>query len=395
MSNQVIKFAVIGLGYVGLANALALGKHYHVFGLDKDNFKIQNLKNKKSHINEEGISNALNSQSIDFNPTADKDLAYDHSDYVIIATPTNYDPETNFFDTSSVEECINDALNLAPPSALIIIKSTIPIGFVAKMRSHFQTTRIVFCPEFLREGSSFEDAKNPSRIIIGSTDACGKELGSVLGRASDEINPSILYTGSDEAEAIKLFSNTYLAMRVSFFNELDNFAMVNHLSAKEIIDGVSKDSRIGVFYNNPSFGYGGYCLPKDTKQLLANFNGTPQNIISAIVQSNNTRKDFLAEKILALNPKKIGLYRVAMKANSDNYRSSAILHLAEYISKISSVEIIIYDPNISLENLSTFEITKDFNDFISRSDLILANRVDENLDRIDVPIFTRDIYHEN
>lgn len=395
MSKSIVKFSVIGLGYVGLANALVLAKYYQVIGFDQDTKKIQILKNKKSYIKEEGILNALNSDNIDFSVTNKKELSYANSDYVIIATPTNYDPEKDFFDTSSVEDCIRDALKFSPSHCLIIIKSTIPIGFVEKMRHIHETSRIVFCPEFLREGSSFEDAKNPSRIIIGSRDENSRKLGKILKDASAKNDTPIIYTGSKESEAIKLFSNTYLAMRVAFFNELDSFSIKNNLISKDIIDGISQDSRIGNFYNNPSFGYGGYCLPKDTKQLLSNFSDTPQNLISAIVKSNLTRRKYLAQKIIDLNPKKIGIYRVAMKANSDNYRSSSILKLAEYIEENSDAKIIIYDPQISLTNFKKFKVLDDFKIFASSSDVILANRFDKQLKNLTVPIFTRDIYNEN
>ena len=394
-TNFDIKFSVIGLGYVGLANGLVLSKYHKVVGFDQDNEKILNLQNKQSHINEKGISSALNSDDLDFSVTDIKELSYKNSNYIIIATPTNYDPEINFFDTSSVESSIEDALNLSPQDSLIIIKSTVPIGFVKKMNLKYETSRIIFCPEFLREGSSFEDAKNPSRIIIGSHNVAAKKLGHLLSDASDSKDVAVIHTGSEESEAIKLFSNTYLAMRVSFFNELDSFAITNNLSSKEIIDGISQDARIGNFYNNPSFGYGGYCLPKDTKQLLANFNHTPEDIISAIVKSNVTRRNFLAKKIIELCPKKIGIYRVAMKANSDNYRSSSILKLAEHIKENSKIEISIFEPDISLKNLEGFEITNDFNKFISDSNLIIANRVDEKLEGLEIPIFTRDIYNDN
>lgn len=393
--NIAIKFSVIGLGYVGLANSLALARYHKVVGFDQDKKKIASLQNKKSYINEQGILNALKSHKIDFSASESKEISYENCDYVIIATPTNYDPDINFFDTSSVESSIEEALRLSPDHSLIIIKSTIPIGFVKKMNDKYQTSRIIFCPEFLREGSSFEDAKNPSRIIIGSYDDEAKKLGCLLREASDRKDVPVIHTGSDESEAIKLFSNTYLAMRVAFFNELDSFSMINNLSSKEIIDGVSQDARIGNFYNNPSFGFGGYCLPKDTKQLLANFNNTPQNIFSAVVKSNITRRDFLAKKILELNPKKIGIYRVAMKANSDNYRSSSIIKLAEYLEENSTVEICIFEPEIHLTGFSRFKITNDFEEFALNSDLILANRVDDKLKSLKTPIFTRDIYNIN
>jgi UDPglucose 6-dehydrogenase len=393
--NTTIKFSVIGLGYVGLANSLVLAEYHKVVGFDQDQKVIVNLQSKNSHINEEGIKNALKSDKSDFLATDSKNLCYQNSDYVIIATPTNYDPEINFFDTSSVESSINDAIELSPHHALIIIKSTIPIGFVKEMNARHQTSRIVFCPEFLREGSSYEDAKNPSRIIIGSHHNDAKELGSLLKNASEQNQVAVIHTGSTEAEAIKLFSNTYLAMRVAFFNELDSFAMNHSLSSQEIIDGVSQDNRIGSFYNNPSFGFGGYCLPKDTKQLLANFNSTPQNIISAVVKSNLTRREFLAKKIIEMKPKKIGIYRVAMKANSDNYRSSAILKLGKHIKDNSNIEICIFEPEISVSDLPDFELKFDFDNFVSDVDLILANRIDENLEKVNIPIFTRDIYNEN
>lgn len=393
--DTTIKFSVIGLGYVGLANSLVLAEYYKVVGFDQDQKIISNLQGKNSHINEDGIKNALKSDKIDFFATDSKKLCYEKSDYIIIATPTNYDPEINFFDTSSVESCIEEAIELSPSNAPIIIKSTIPIGFVKEMNSRYQTSRIIFCPEFLREGSSYEDAKNPSRIIIGSHHNDAKGLGSLLKNVSEKNEVDVIHTGSNEAEAIKLFSNTYLAMRVAFFNELDSFAMSHSLSSQEIIDGVSQDNRIGSFYNNPSFGFGGYCLPKDTKQLLANFNNTPQNIISAVVKSNLTRREFLANKIIEMEPRKLGIYRVAMKANSDNYRSSAILKLGKHIKDHSNIEICIFEPEISVSDLPDFELINDFEDFVSNIDLILANRIDNNLEKVDIPIFTRDIYNEN
>ncbi len=393
--NTTIKFSVIGLGYVGLANSMVLAQYFEVVGFDQDKKIIENLQDKKSHINEDGIKNALKSDNINFLATDSKKLCYEKSDYIIIATPTNYDPEINFFDTSSVESSINDALELSPSHGLIIIKSTIPVGFVKKLNAKHKTSRIIFCPEFLREGSSFEDAANPSRIIIGSHLNEAKKLGSILKRTSNKKEVEVIHTGSDEAEAIKLFSNTYLAMRVAFFNELDSFALNNSLSSQEIIDGVSQDNRIGRFYNNPSFGYGGYCLPKDTKQLLSNFSSTPQNIISAVVESNKSRRDFLAKKILEMQPKKIGIYRVSMKANSDNHRSSAILKLGKHIKDYCDVEICIFEPEILLSELSDFELINDFEKFISDVDLILANRIDDNLKKVNIPIFTRDIYNEN
>ncbi len=393
--NTIIKFSVIGLGYVGLANSMVLAKYFKVVGLDQDKKIVSNLQDKKSHINEDGIKNALKSDRINFSATDSKKICYENSNYIIIATPTNYDPEINFFDTSSVESSIKDAIELSPANALIIIKSTIPIGFTKEMNARHKTSRIIFCPEFLREGTSYEDAENPSRIIIGAHLNEAKELGLILKSTSEKKEVAVIHTGSDEAEAIKLFSNTYLAMRVAFFNELDSFAMNYSLSSQEIIDGVSEDNRIGKFYNNPSFGYGGYCLPKDTKQLLSNFNTTPQNIISAVVDSNNTRRDFLAKKILEMQPKKIGIYRVAMKANSDNYRSSAILKLGKQLKNDSNTEVCIFEPEISVSDLPDFELINDFKKFVSGVDLIIANRIDDNLKTLNIPIFTRDIYNEN
>ncbi len=366
-----------------------LSKHNEVFALDIDSNKISKINKGISTIEDNAISSYLNRYLESIHATTKKEIAYKDSDYVIVATPTNYDEKENYFDTASVESVIEDALSLSKAS--IIIKSTVPVGFTNEVCTKHSTNRIIFSPEFLREGSSLKDNLYPDRIIIGSSSKEAILFSEILEEAAEKDNIEKVFMNSTEAEAVKLFSNTYLAMRVSFFNELDSYSMANNLDSLSIIRGVCLDNRIGNFYNNPSFGYGGYCLPKDTKQLLANYKHVPQSLIQAIVSANSTRKDFIADEIISKNPKKIGIYKLAMKTGSDNFRSSAIQGILKRI-KAKGIEVLIYEPLLEEDLFFNSIVSKDLEDFKAQCDLILTNRMSEELDDVSQKVFTRDLF---
>ena len=388
-----MNITIIGIGYVGLANGVLLAQNHRVTLVDIVKEKINQINSKISPIKDTYISSYLKSVILNIKATQNPKEAYEKADLIIIATPTNYDPNTNFFDTNSIEESLNQIFKYNK-NVPIIIKSTVPVGYTKSLQKKYNYQNIIFSPEFLREGQALYDSLYPSRIIIANKKSIGKKIAKIFLKACLKDNVEILYTDPTEAEAIKLFSNTYLAMRVTFFNELDSFAIKNNLKTDEIIKGVCLDPRIGNHYNNPSFGYGGYCLPKDTKQLLANYKNIPNNIIKAIVDSNETRKDFIAKEILDTKSKVIGVYRLIMKHNSDNYRESAIFGVINALSK-KNKKIIIYEPNLKEKNLSNFEVIKSFKKFVKNSDLIIANRLEPKLKKFRNKVFTRDITNEN
>ena len=385
-----IKITVVGTGYVGMSMAVLLGQNNDVIALDIEQSRVDLINKRESTIKDLDVKNYLKNKKINLKATLDEELAYTDREFIIVATPTNYDSQTNYFDTSSVEQVINRCINYNK-SATIIIKSTVPVGFTASMQQKFSTDRIIFSPEFLREGRALFDNLYPSRIIIGSCSRQSKIFSTLLKEAAIKKDIEILHIASTEAEAVKLFANTYLAMRVSFFNELDSFAMNEGLNTRSIIEGVCLDDRIGKNYNNPSFGYGGYCLPKDTKQLLANYDRVPQTLIQAIVNSNTTRKDFIAEKIISLNPNTVGIYRLIMKSGSDNFRYSAIQGVMKRI-KAKGIKVIVYEPLLGSEYFYNSRVENNIQSFMDTSDLILANRMDQELVDVKHKIFTRDLF---
>lgn len=375
---------------MGMSNAVLLSMNNEVVALDIDHHRVDQVNNKNSPIEDVDIQDYLKNETLNLRATVTATDAFNGATYVIIATPTNYDPESNHFDTSSVESVIEETMKINP-EATIIIKSTVPVGFTRSMNEKFATDSIVFSPEFLREGKALHDNLYPSRIIVGDRGYKGAKFAELLNQAAIGENVPVLLTDATEAEAIKLFSNTYLALRVAYFNELDTYASMHGLNSAQIIDGVGFDPRIGNHYNNPSFGYGGYCLPKDTKQLLANYEDVPQNLISAIVDANRTRKDFIAEDILRLNPKTVGIYRLVMKSGSDNFRQSAIQGIMKRI-KAKGVEVIVYEPSLDVNSFFSSEVITNFDEFTSRSDVIVANRNDEKLREFSDIVYTRDIF---
>lgn len=390
------KIAVVGLGYVGLSNAVLLAQNNEVYGVEISKEKVNMINNKVSPIVDKKIQEYLTNKELHLVATDDKETAYKDADFVVIATPTDYNTELNFFDTSSVEKVIQDVRKINP-NAVTVIKSTVPIGFTKKMQAKYGGD-FIFSPEFLREGQALYDCLYPSRIIVGTVKDANNYLlekaqnfANLLKQGANKENIEILLVNSTEAESIKLFSNAYLAMRVAFFNELDTYAEVEGLNAKQIIDGVSLDPRIGSHYNNPSFGYGGYCFPKDTKQLKANYEGIPNKIISAIVTSNDTRKKFIADRIAANNPKIVGIYRLTMKSNSDNFRSSAIQDVIKYL-KEKGIKVVIYEPTLANNNFNGLEVIKDLNEFKKISDIIVANRCEDNIKDVKEKTYTRDIF---
>lgn len=391
-----MKIAIAGTGYVGLSNAILLAQHHEVYAVDIIEEKVDMINRKKSPLVDPEIEDYLSHAKLNLTATTDAQMAYRDAAYVIISTPTNYDEKRNYFDTSSVEAVI-ELVRKVNPEAVIVIKSTIPVGYTESVCKRYGTEQILFSPEFLREGQALKDNLYPSRIIVGSVtgnekmrEAAGKFAAMLQEGALKQDIPT-LFTNTTEAEAVKLFANTYLALRVSFFNELDTFAEMKGLDAKSIIEGIGLDPRIGMHYNNPSFGYGGYCLPKDTKQLLANYNDVPNNIMEAIVAANKTRKDFVAEQILERAPKTVGIYRLAMKANSDNYRQSSILGVMERL-RAKGIELIIFDPSLKTDVFDRMEVINDFEAFCKRSDVIVANRMDGMLKSVREKVYTRDIY---
>ncbi len=389
-----MKITVVGLGYVGTSLSVLISQKYRVIAYDISKTKVKKINLKQSPINDALISNYLQKKKLKLKATNNKSDAYKNSDFVIIATPTNFDTKTNSFDTSSVERTVAD-IQKFNKKTIIVIKSTIPLGFTDKLRNKFKTDQIFFSPEFLREGNALYDNLYPSRIIIGSRSVHAVRFAEILHECSliKKSKKNIIRMTSNEAEAVKLFANTYLAMRVAFFNELDSFSQINDISSRKVIEGVSSDTRIGDFYNNPSFGYGGYCLPKDTKQLLSSFNKVPSSLIKAIIESNNKRKKFVTKKILEKRPNSVGIYRLSMKKDSDNFRESAINDIINQLKK-KKIKIYLYEPLLKT-HLKNIELLNNFDDFVEQSDIIIANRKTKELDSISGKVYTRDIFGKN
>lgn len=387
-----MNITIIGTGYVGLSNAMLFAQQHQVIALDIDPARVDLLNHKISPIHDTEISQYLQKE-INFQATLDSTLAYANAEVIIVATPTNYDEQSNYFDTSSIEQVLKD-LNHQNSQVIIVIKSTIPVGFTQKMQAQYPHLKIVFSPEFLREGKALLDNLYPSRIVVGDTSEIGQKIGALFKSSSLKEDVDVLLMDATEAEAVKLFSNTYLAMRVAYFNELDTYCASRGLNSKDIISAVGKDPRIGTHYNNPSFGYGGYCLPKDTKQLLANYQDVPQTLISAIIQSNTTRKDFIAEQIVKKAPKTVGIYRLVMKAGSDNFRQSAIQGIMKRL-KAKGICVVVYEPVLQEVSFFGSDVINDLIEFKQQSDIIIANRIVSDLDDVLEKVFTRDLFGDN
>ena len=389
MTNKT-KITVVGSGYVGMSLAVLLAQNNDVVILDVDASRVDKVNNKQSTVADTEIEAFLAEKELSLTATLDKHVAYMGASFVVVATPTNYDPDTNRFDTSSVDSVVGDALKLNA-DALVVIKSTIPVGHTMSLKQKHQTERVIFSPEFLREGQALKDNLYPSRIIVGSQLEAGRAFANLLVEGAEKSDIETLFIRSTEAEAVKLFANTYLAMRVSFFNELDSYALAHDLDTKSIINAVCLDERIGEVYNNPSFGYGGYCLPKDTKQLLANYDEVPQTLIQAVVSSNTTRKDFIADSIIKLNPKVVGIYRLVMKQSSDNFRASAIQGIMKRI-KAKGIEVVIYEPTYGAAEFFKSKVINSLDEFKIKSDVIISNRMSDELDDVEEKVFTRDLF---
>ena len=385
-----MKITVAGMGYVGMSNAVLLAQHNEVIAYDVIQEKVNLINQKKSPIKDDEIERFFQTKKLNLKATTKRDIAFDNPDYVIIATPTNFNEDTNYFDTSLVELIVKETIELAP-NASMIIKSTIPIGLTDELSKKYQTSNLIFSPEFLRGGKALYDNLHPSRIIVGGKTDKAKRFAKLLIEGAEKKDIDVLFVGSNEAEAIKLFSNTYLAMRVSYFNEVDSFAVSNNLDSSEIINGISLDPRIGNHYNNPSFGYGGYCLPKDTKQMLSNYKGVPQNIIGAIVDANETRKKFITNQIIKKKPKVVGVYRLIMKTGSDDFRSSAIFDVMNYL-KNNGIKVIIYEPKLKDNHSDFTNVIKSLNLFKKKSDIIIANRLEKNILDVKDKVYTRDVF---